>query len=141
MKDAIMNFPDAIKAGFTNWIDFSGRATRSEYWYFTLFLVLTGMVTGIVDIAVFKIALKSSSNGPITNLVSLLTFIPMLSLSVRRFHDIDKSGWWYIGVLIPIIGWIVGWNFMVARGTEGDNRFGDDPLSHEPLDLVSPWQH
>lgn len=127
-----MNFPDAIKAGFTNWINFSGRASRSELWYFSLFLVLLGMVTGIVDVAVFKIALKSSSNGPLTNLVSLLTFIPYLSLSVRRFHDIDKSGWWYVGCIIPILGWIIGWNFMAARGTAGPNRFGDDPLSGEP---------
>jgi uncharacterized membrane protein YhaH (DUF805 family) len=119
-----MNFVDAIKSGFHNYVRFSGRAARSEYWYWLLFCILIGIVSVLIDAVLFP----HSDVGPINTIAELIVLLPTLAVSIRRLHDLDRSGWWFLLVLIPIIGgiWLFVWFCM--RGTIGPNRFGPDPL-------------
>jgi uncharacterized membrane protein YhaH (DUF805 family) len=118
-----MNFTQAITTGFQKYVTFSGRAARSEYWYWTLFTVIASVVAILIDSTLFPF----SGLSPVNTLVSLGLFLPGLAVAVRRLHDLDSVGWWLllvftgIGILILIIWFCV-------RGTVGPNRFGPDPL-------------
>ena len=94
-----MQFQDAIRSGFRNYVTFSGRAPRSEFWYWTLFAFLVAAVSGILDSALFP----SMGTGPISAITSLLLFLPGLAMSVRRLHDLDRTGWWML-IALTIIG-------------------------------------
>ncbi len=111
-----MDFVTAIKACFTKYVGFAGRAPRSEYWYFTLFLI------------VVSIALGAAGLDQVGNFFSLVTLLPSLAVGVRRLHDTDRSGWWLLLLLVPLVGMIVLIVWFVKSGTQGANRFGDDPL-------------
>jgi uncharacterized membrane protein YhaH (DUF805 family) len=121
-----MNFIEAISSGFRNYVNFSDRAVRSEYWYWTLFVTIVGVVLGGIDqwlnpgvgIGAFSIV-----NG----LVTLALFLPGLAVSVRRLHDIDRTGWWLL-VSFTVIGVLVLIYWACQRGTPGPNRFGPDPM-------------
>jgi uncharacterized membrane protein YhaH (DUF805 family) len=118
-----MNFTQAIASGFQNYVNFSGRAVRSEYWFWTLFTILVSIVAGLIDLALFR----SLDFSPLQSLVGLGLLLPSLAVSIRRLHDLDRIGWWFL-LVFTIIGAIVllVWNCM--RGTIGPNRFGPDPL-------------
>lgn len=118
-----MNFQQAIQSGFQNYVTFSGRSPRSGYWYWVLFAILVGIVSGILDGAIFPFA----ATGPISAITSLALFLPGLAVSVRRLHDLDRTGWWVL-IAFTVIGIIllIIWDCM--KGTTGANRFGPDPL-------------
>jgi uncharacterized membrane protein YhaH (DUF805 family) len=118
-----MSFTQAIASGFQNYVNFSGRAARSEFWFWTLFAVLVSIVTGLIDLALFR----SLDFSPLQSLAGLALFLPGLAVSIRRLHDLDRTGWWFL-LVFTVIGAIVllVWNCM--RGTIGPNRFGPDPL-------------
>ncbi len=120
-----MSFVDAIRSGFQNYVTFSGRAPRSEYWFWTLFVILLSFAASILDATLLGMA---GNNGPIQGLTSLAVLLPSIAMAVRRLHDRDLSGWWYLLILLPLIGWLVLLFFFVQRGTDGANRFGADPL-------------
>lgn len=105
-----MTFVDSIKTCFSKYADFDGRASRSEYWWFILFLVLASVVISIV-------------NHWMSGLFSLATILPSLAVGARRLHDTDRSGWLLLLNLIPVIGWIILLVFMVQEAKE-PNRFG-----------------
>ena len=119
-----MNFQTAVKTCLTKYVTVSGRAARSEYWYWVLFGVLVGIVANIVDAILF-----GGNSRPVSSIVSLAILLPGIAVSVRRLHDLDRSGWWYLLVLIPVVGWIVLLVWFIGRGTVGSNRFGEDPGS------------
>lgn len=121
-----MNFGQAIKSGFSNYVTFSGRASRSEFWYWTLFVVLVTMAAGILDRGLFDFD-GSTTTGVFGPLVSLIFFLPGLAVSVRRLHDLDRTGWWLLLVL-TMIGVILLIIWDCIKGTAGPNRFGPDPL-------------
>jgi uncharacterized membrane protein YhaH (DUF805 family) len=121
-----MGFTDAIKIGFQKYIGFNGRAARSEYWYWVLFVLLLQIVAWLVDMTLF--GFNTTGVNPIGVIVSLGTLLPGLAVSVRRLHDIDRVGWWIFLALIPVIGAIVLIYWACLRGTVGANRFGPDPL-------------
>ena len=121
-----MNFGQAIKSGFSNYVTFSGRAARSEFWYWTLFVVLVTMAAGILDRGLFDFD-ESTTTGVFGPLVSLIFFLPGLAVSVRRLHDLDRTGWWLLLVL-TMIGVILLIIWDCIKGTTGPNRFGPDPL-------------
>jgi uncharacterized membrane protein YhaH (DUF805 family) len=123
-----MNFTAAIQSGFQNYFGFSGRAPRSAYWYWVLFVVLVQIATNIVDAIAFPDFLDGTQNGPITVLVSLALLIPGLAVSVRRLHDIDRSGWWLLIAFVPLVGWVLIIVWQCTKGTAGANRFGPDPF-------------
>jgi uncharacterized membrane protein YhaH (DUF805 family) len=119
-----MQFQDAIRSGLRNYVTFSGRAARSEFWYWTLFAFLVAAVSGILDFALFP----SMGTGPLSGVTSLLLFLPGLAVSVRRLHDLDRTGWWIL-LTLTIIGLIVLLIWDCTKGTDGPNRFGPDPLA------------
>jgi uncharacterized membrane protein YhaH (DUF805 family) len=128
-----MTFTTAVRSVLSKYVTFSGRAMRSEYWWWTLFAFLVALVTSIVDGVVVAPMLgyepfSEDAIEPLSALVSLALFLPGLAVGVRRLHDLDKSGWWMLIVLIPLIGIIVLIYWFVHRGTDGPNRFGDSPL-------------
>jgi len=115
-----MNFVQAITSGFSNYVNFSGRAIRSEYWYWILFIILGDIVTGIIDWAI--------GAQVTTSLFGLATLLPNIAVAIRRLHDLDRTGWWILLSLIPIVGWIILLIWYCTRGTDGSNRFGPNPL-------------
>lgn len=123
-----MDFSTAVQTCFSKFIDFTGRARRSEYWYFFLFSFLLQLVLDIVVGSDFA-----------SGIVTLGLFIPTLAVGARRLHDTGRSGWWQLLWLIPLLGWIVLLIFMVKRGDVGTNHHGYDPLDrtvdpHEPAE-------
>src|SRR5215470_15576897 len=119
-----MGFVEAISSVFRNYVGFSGRAARSEYWFWTLFTILLYIVTIAIDIVI----LRSGDFHPLTTIAQLGLFLPSLAVAVRRLHDRDKSGWFFLLVLIPLVGAIILLIWFCQRGTIGSNRFGPDPL-------------
>jgi uncharacterized membrane protein YhaH (DUF805 family) len=132
---------------------FSGRSRRKEYWFFFLFLLIVSMVLMALDSmlglggstsrdfersATGVSASYYSSAGILTGIFFLATFIPNLAVAIRRLHDIDKSGWWLLIGLVPLIGWIVLIVFYLTDGTRGPNRFGPDP-KETPADVAAPF--
>jgi len=116
-----MGFWQAVASGFSNYVNFSGRACRSEYWYWALFVVLVDIAALIIDAALWTYA--------ITSLADLALFLPGLALAIRRLHDLDRSGWWFLLVFIPVIGAIILIIWACTKGTDGPNRFGPDRLA------------
>lgn len=103
-----------------HYADFAGRARRSEFWWFYLayIIVLTALsILGDVN-PVFGIAYWGAA---------ALLFLPGLAVSIRRLHDSGKSGWWFLILLIPLVGWIVFLVFMLLPSDEGTNRYGRPP--------------
>ena len=119
-----MNFTQAITSGFQNYVNFSGRAARSEFWFWTLFSFLATAAAAIVDMVAFADAAVS----PLNSLVSLALFLPGLAVSVRRLHDLDRTGWWLL-LIFTVIGVILLLIWDCMKGTAGPNRFGPDPLA------------
>ncbi|MEL4016274.1 DUF805 domain-containing protein [Dryocola clanedunensis] len=108
-----------------NYVGFRGRARRKEYWMFILVnLVLTGVLSILDKMLGLKIA---ADEGMLTTIYGLLIMLPSWAVQFRRLHDTDRSAWWLLLVLIPIIGWIVILIFNCQNGTPGENRFGSDP--------------
>lgn len=133
-----MNFAQAIKFCFKNYFNFKGRATRSEFWYFYLFGTLAVVVWCITLIMYVKILHNSMDESTYTWLYEsifplvLIIIIPTYAAGARRFHDMNRSGWWQLIILIPIgIGPIVYYIWCCQKGTLGPNRFGPDPLERE----------
>jgi uncharacterized membrane protein YhaH (DUF805 family) len=118
-----MGFTQAIASGFQNYVNFSGRAPRSEYWFWVLFAVLASIAGGLIDLALFR----NMDVSPVQSLIGLALFLPGLAVSIRRLHDLDRTGWWFL-LVFTIIGAIVLLVWDCMRGTIGPNRFGPDPL-------------
>ena len=117
-----MGFLEAIQSCFKKYVGFSGRAPRSEYWFFFLFNIILSIFANVIDLQVLK-------GQPIASVVVLLaTLLPGLAVAVRRLHDKDKSGWWLLLLLIPLVGFIVLLVWFCGAGTQGENRFGPNPL-------------
>ena len=134
-----MSFSNAVKAYFLKWNDFRTRSSRSEYWWATIFVVLAsypvgGVIGGLIGFT-FALAGFSESATLIALLIAMLPvqlFIITAStcLVIRRLHDVDRSGWWYL-IIFTIVGTIPLFIWYCTKGTEGDNRFGKDPLQQQ----------
>ncbi len=86
-----------------------------------LFIIIADIVTGIIDLVI--------GAQVTTGVFGLVTFLPSLAIAIRRLHDLDRTGWWVLLALIPLIGWIVLIIWFCTRGTDGPNRFGPDRLA------------
>ncbi len=107
---------------------FEGRARRKEYWLFFLFsVVIVTILTVIDEFMGLKFELGGEDLGFLSTLYYLGIAIPYLAVIVRRLHDTNRSGWWILISLIPLIGGIILLVFTIIGGTKGDNRFGPDP--------------
>ena len=105
---------------------FEGRARRQEYWMFVLVNILIIVVLSVVDTVVDIFSLGDSV-GALTGLYYLVVLVPSIAVTVRRLHDTDRSGWWVLLALLPLLGTIVLFVFCVLDGTPGPNRFGESP--------------
>ncbi len=125
-----MTFLESVTTCFRKYVTFSGRAARSEFWWFFLFNMIANAVLSRADGSLFSSGFDNA--GPLASFYSAIIFIPTLAVQVRRLHDLDKSGWWYLIILVPIVGWIVLLVWNVSEGTIGDNRFGPSTRSRGP---------
>lgn len=121
-----MDFNTAIHTGLRKAFNFSDRAPRSEFWYWYLFTLLVSFMTTFLDWLL-------GTGGVLTSLAAIVLFVPNISVTVRRLHDIDKSGWWILILFIPLIGWLFLFIWECTKGTLGSNRYGPDPLMAESL--------
>ena len=117
----ITGFTQAVSAAFSRYVTFSGRANRPEYWYFTLFIVLASIATLVVDTTLFGV---NNPFDPVSTLFSLAIILPSLAVTFRRLHDTDRSAWWVLLSIVPLIGAIVLIVFLCQPGTPGRNRYG-----------------
>ena len=109
-----------------NYATFSGRARRKEYWMFFLISALISIVLTLLDILLGTYSVEYEA-GLFSGLYSLLILIPSIAVVVRRLHDTDRSGWWILISLIPLIGVIVLFVFIGLDSQPGTNRFGANP--------------
>jgi uncharacterized membrane protein YhaH (DUF805 family) len=116
-----MSFTDAIRSVFSQYVGFTGRARRSEFWYWTLLQIIVGIVASILDRAVFD-----RNNAAFSVIVGLGLLLPSLAVAVRRLHDSGRTGWWLLIGLIPVIGTIILIVFYV-QDSQGDNKYGPSP--------------
>jgi uncharacterized membrane protein YhaH (DUF805 family) len=121
-----MDFWQAIRSVFSKYGTFTGRAPRSEFWFWILFTTLAGTAAGIVDRAVD--VLVGYDGGALAALWGFGTIIPFLAVCVRRLHDIDRGGWWLLLFFIPFFGGVVLIVWFCFAGTRGYHRFGANPL-------------
>ena len=108
-----VGFVDAMKLYFARFADFSGRSRRSEYWWATLGIMILGYVAGLIL-------------GDLSWIWSLVTIVPSTALCVRRLHDVGKSGWFYLWVLLPLAGAII-LIVQFCKDSTADNQWGPNP--------------
>ena len=97
-------FFEAISVCFRRYFQFSGRASRSEYWFFVLFTFLLGIVTGLLDSMLFGVPMADDVGGPLNTISALVVLIPSFAVAWRRLHDTGRSGWWIGGFFLAMIG-------------------------------------
>ena len=114
-----VSFGQAVNMALNKYFDFDGRASRSEYWWFALFMAIVGFVAGLIGGFINAAWLPS--------LVSLAFLLPSLGLGVRRLHDIDKSGWWILLSLIPLVGTIILIIWYCQESQPVPNQYGPVP--------------
>ena len=117
---SMVSFSGAISLGFKNYVNFQGRSTRAEYWWWFLFVVIAGIGLDVVD-GIIGVA------GILGGIFQLLVFLPGIALGARRLHDVNKSGWWQLLWFAVLIGWIILIVWYVRHGDNGPNSHGTDP--------------
>ena len=125
-----MNFFESIKSCLIKYTDFSGRSMRSEYWNFAVFVSILYIVAEYIDVKIAGVPyLDYYGFGTLSIILTIVTIVPETSVSVRRLHDINKSGWWLL-LALTVIGIIplIYWAYL--KGDEKENRFGKNPLSN-----------
>lgn len=113
---------EAVRRVLSKYADFSGRAPRSEYWWWVLAMFLLSLVLSFAAAAVASDAQKAADIA--TGVLLVATFLPSLAVTVRRLHDTDRSGWWILVGLVPIIGSIILLVWMASEGSHRANQWG-----------------
>lgn len=117
-----MNLQEATTRCFRNYANFSGRATRSEFWYFWLFQILMhvglGLMATVVDAFVY-----------VSIVASLVLVLPNVAVAARRLHDIDRSGWWQLVIFVPVVGLFIALYWYVQPSQPVENGYG--PPGHQ----------
>ena len=126
-----MNLSTAVASFWSHYATFRGRSRRSEYWFIQLFLIITNLAVGVIDLILMDGDVDrfiANGGGGIVGLVWILvTLIPALAVLVRRLHDISRSGWWALIGFVPVVGAIVLLVFTVSDSTPGENAYGPSP--------------
>jgi uncharacterized membrane protein YhaH (DUF805 family) len=121
-----MPFPDAVRTCLNKYADLSGRATRSEFWWFFLFLWLVLVMADITD------SVLGTHFGPV-GLIEILAFLalvlPLVAVGGRRLHDTSKSAWWLLIYLVPLLGALV-LLILFVQDSRDDNRYGPSPRAY-----------
>ena len=137
-----MSFTEAVSSVYRNYAKFDGRASRSEYWWFVLFTTLVFLGGFFIGAIAYASSRSSAAYGVIG--IGLIVFglasvIPSIAVGVRRLHDSDKSGWWYLITFIPYIGAFILLIFFLLPSTPGYNRFGPPPGRSAAAQRVQYW--
>lgn len=136
-----MTLSNSIKSCFLKYVDWSGRASRSEYWYFHLFFSLLSVCMDIVDATIAGKTYWSYKDlfGPAQSIFFILFTLPYISVSIRRLHDINKSGWWLLILLTPGIFILPYWH--IRESDKDSNDFGNPPLEilNKEIYKLSRW--
>jgi uncharacterized membrane protein YhaH (DUF805 family) len=114
------------------YVDFGGRARRSEYWGFALVSLVISIVLTIIDVAVMGMD-YGKSIGILSSIYSIAVLLPSLGVLVRRLHDTGHSGWWWLIGLIPLVGALVILLFLVTDSQPGPNMYGPNPKETAPV--------
>lgn len=122
-----MNMKEAVISVLTNWNNFSGRACRSEFWYFILATFLVSIIISIIEIATGMVDIESSEMGILSWIFTLLLFVPSLSVTARRLQDRGWSGWWQL-LYLTIVGILVIVVLNILPAKEDENKWGKNPL-------------
>ena len=117
-----MNILNEIKKSvdtvvFKNYVNFEGRASRPEYWWFVLAYFIVNVILSIIP----------KVGTVLSGILALALLIPSIGVAVRRLHDINKSGWWYLLILVPIVGYIILILWFVKPSDNGENQYGERP--------------
>lgn len=129
----MMGFMDAVKnVLLNNYVNFDGRASRSEFWWFALFYLALSIPVNFIDLIIGIEPIPGY--GPFAIILIIGLFLPNLSLVVRRLHDIGRSGWWYFIALVPCVGFIILLVFLVQDGEPHPNAYGEVPTNILPTD-------
>ena len=123
-----MDFSSAVQSFFNKYATFQGRASRSEFWYAQLFIILTGFFLGFIE-GLLGIS-PFSEASVLASIFQLSVFIPSIAIIARRLHDINKSGWWYFLVL-TIVGVIPVLYWFCKKGNDHENDYGTNPLDFD----------
>ena len=113
-----MNFGQAVSSCFSNYVTFSGRASRSEYWYWCLFVFIGSLCTLIAD----GFILGNMETQPVNLIFTLATFLPGLAVSVRRLHEVNRSGWWLL-IMLTGIGSLLLLYWAVQPAIDEENKY------------------
>ena len=136
-----MSFGDAVQSVLSKYCCFSGRARRSEYWYFILFeMIVSAALTGVLSF----IGARESTVEGLTGLLSTALLLPGLGVIWRRLHDIGKSGANYFWIFVPLVGAILLLIWMCRDGDRGPNAYGPDPKDPGagwPESGRDPWEY
>ena len=100
-----------------NYVNFEGRASRPEYWWFVLAYFIVNVILRIIP----------KVGTVLSGILALALLIPSIGVAVRRLHDINKSGWWYLLILVPIVGYIILILWFVKPSDNGENQYGERP--------------
>ena len=122
-----MNMKEAVVSVLTNWNNFSGRACRSEFWYFGLAVFLVSFIISIIEIATGMVDVESAEIGILSIIFTLLLFVPSLSVTARRLQDRGWSGWWQL-LYLTIVGILVIIVLNILPAQEDENKWGRNPL-------------
>ena len=122
-----MNMKEAVISVLTNWNNFSGRACRSEFWYFVLATFLVSIIISIIEIATGMVDIESAEMGILSLIFTLLLFVPSLSVTARRLQDRGWSGWWQL-LYLTIVGFLVIIVLNILPAKEDENKWGRNPL-------------
>ena len=114
---------------YKNFANFEGRDTRKQYWMFYLFYIIFYILCVIIDGVLYANGLVGE-DGFLSIIYSLISFIPSISITTRRLHDIGKSGWWQLIMLIPLLGILIVFYWMAKEGMHEDNQYGPNPYTN-----------
>jgi len=129
-------YMDQVMKVYRNYVGFTGRADRKEFWYFILFYVIVSAVLQILDRVAFggpqiidsgRHWVASHDFQPLTAIFAVISLCPSIAVTMRRLHDTGKSGWWVLIGLIPLIGWIWLLVLCAAKGDPSPNGHGEPP--------------
>lgn len=114
-----MDFSQAVQTCIRKYAEFSGRASRPEYWWFFLFVMVVSVLLDTVS-------------HTLSGLFCLAMLLPSIAAATRRLHDTNRSGWWQLIGLVPVLGWIVMIVFLAQKGQASANEHGPSPAEAAP---------
>lgn len=128
-----MSFQTAVRTVLLEkYATFSGRARRSEFWWFFLFNIIVSAILNIIDRAIFGTSMTTGvTNSVFGGLYSLAVLLPFIAVGARRLHDTGRSAWWLLIAFIPLIGGLILIYWYIQPSQDGSNEYGPNPIADD----------